>query len=115
MTLESLGLNTGVIVAMNVVIEAIKRWDANRSGKLKKVLVFLPLLFAFPVALLVTDWAKTGAAFTQTYLVNVLLYAALSGYAFKLFQGTLGLLSAKTQPGDQGKTETPAVSVEKKG
>ena len=107
MSLESLGLNTGLIVAMNVIIEALKRWDASHGEKLKKVLVFFPILFAFPVALLVTDWEKSGAAFTQTYLVNVILYAALSGYAYKLFQGAAALMTAKSAPAAASKPEVP--------
>lgn len=91
MTLESLGLNMGLVVAINIVIEGIKKWD--KTGKLKKITVFLPLILAFPVGLLVTDWGKNGAAFTQSYLVNVVLYAALSGYAFKLVQGAASLAS----------------------
>jgi len=81
MNFESLGINTGLVVAMMAIIEVIK--EVDKKNVLEKLYVLFPILLSIGVSFLVTrpiEW--------QMYFTNLVIYAGVTSYLYSILKKT---------------------------
>lgn len=89
-TFESLGINLSYLATIVLIIEFIKRID--KTAKLKKFYVYLPLVISAIIGVAVLDPFQWKA-----FLLSTLTYTGIASYGYDFVKGSLNTLLHKDE------------------